>query len=288
MPCHLETSKEENMIDHRPVATPKPVTSFVREHHRYDRMLAGFEKRLLDTCVPRRGLHVLDVGCGAGTTSLEAAQRVTPEGLVLGVDIDADAVAFAARRARSALLPQAQFRCADAATATFSGPGFDRVISRFGVLHFADPILAFANLRKAMVPNGQLGFVCARSPALNPWATRPVAVLQSVLGPLPAPSAGRGPFALADEGRITRILDGAGFSNIQLESIDEPVVLGSDVDDAIEFFFETDLRKINAQLDARQALAIADGLRSELADWQHEEGICSPASAWLVTADRGH
>lgn len=260
------------------------VSSFVREHRRYDRMLAGFERHLLEACVPETGLHVLDVGCGAGTTSLTAAQRVAPEGLVLGIDIDPDAIEVASKRGRQALLPQAQFRCADAATARFGDWSFDRVISRFGVLHFADPVAAFINLRSALTPEGQLGFVCARAPEHNPWATRPAAVVRSVLGPIPQPAVGEGPFALADEGHIRHILDAAGFTDVALTAIDEPVILGADVDDVIEFFFETDLRQLGASLNVHQALAIADRLRDELSPWQHDDAVRSPASAWLVTA----
>lgn len=246
-------------------------------------MMVGFEKHLLDACIPQRGLRVLDVGCGAGTTTLAAARRVAPEGLAVGVDIDPDAVALAASRARMALLPQAQFRCDDAATAHFEG--FDRVVSRFGVLHFADPVRAFGNLRRSLVADGQLGFICAREPALNPWATRPIPVVQAVLGPLPQPTPNSGPFALADQGRIRGILGAAGFTNVRLEVLNDEVLLGANVDDVIEFFFETELRKLDLPLSAPQAFAIEDGLREALADWQRHDGVRAPASAWLVTAN---
>lgn len=266
------------------IPQPRIAPPFVREHRRFDRMLGPFEDRMLDACITERGLGVLDVGCGAGSTSLAAAHRVGPEGLVLGVDIDADAIAVAARRGRMALLPQAQFRCADAAALAMEG--FDRVISRFGVLHFANPVAAFSNLRRALAPRGTIAFVCAREPARNPWATRPARVVKAVLGSIPQPDVGRGPFALADPDRIRDLLAAAGFSNVRLETIDEPVVLGDDIEDVVEFFFETDLRKIDAHLTAEQARAIADGLRRVLVDWQEHDAVRSPASCWLVTAER--
>ncbi len=275
------------MFDTRPIPPPKMAPSFVREYRRYDHMFAGFERRLLDACVPRQGLHVLDVGCGAGTMSLASAQRVAPEGLVLGIDSDSDAIAIASRRGRMALLPQAQFRCLDAATANFAESRFDRVISRFGALDFADPVSAFANIRRALEPRGQLGMLCWRGPARNPWATRPLSVLSSLWShELPRPRMGSGPFALADADRIETILNAAGYDQVCIESVDGSVLLGCDIEDVVEFFFETDLRALDAHINADRARALAGRLTKALTDWQRPDGVRAPASAWLVTAER--
>src|SRR5690606_1347053 len=112
----------------------------------------------------------------------------------------------------------------------------------------------------------------------------PIPVMQAVFGPIPTPAANRGPFALADENRIRAILGGAGFTDIRLETLNDEVLLGANVDDVIEFFFETELRKLGLPLNADQASALEDGLRDALADWQRHDGVRAPASAWLVTA----
>jgi hypothetical protein len=153
------------------------------------------------------------------------------------------------------------------------------------VLHFHDPVAGFANLRRALAPNGKLGFVCARGPEHNPWATRPHQIVQSVLGPIPAPAVGKGPFALADDDHVRSTLRDAGFSKVSLEALDDPVFLGDDVDDVVEFFFETDLRKLDGRVNGDQALAIASALRTALSSWVTPTGIFAPAGGWLVTAE---
>lgn len=187
-----------------------------------DRMLAPFEARLTQRAFPGVGRRVLDVGCGAGATTLAMARRLGPDGLCLGVDISAPLVAAAKARAETEGLRGAAFIEADAQTQRFDAGVFDAVISRFGVMFFDDPVAAFANLRAATAPGGRLTFMAWRSPAENPFFVT-AAMALAPFAPPPAPMAPDAPgqFAFADEARVRGILDAAGWTDIGLARVDE-------------------------------------------------------------------
>jgi SAM-dependent methyltransferase len=248
-------------------------STFVTEHHRYDRMFASHTAalmRALDLCPSER---VLDVGCGAGTTTIEAARRVAPHGAAIGVDRDVDAIELAKARA-----PHASFHCADISTFEIGEP-LDAIVSRFGSIHFRDPIATYTHLRSLMRPRGRLAFACSRSFDRNEWAQIPVRAIGSL-----ARSGGPGPFALADEARIHEILDGAGFRDIELTSLDEPVCVGLDVNDAIDFFWRSDGRALARSLEPDAIDAIERALIEGLRPHQTPNGVLLGSSSWIVTA----
>ena len=127
---------------------------WVANQARLDAMVAVFGQAAIEAVAPATGECVLDVGCGAGASSLALAARVGPRGQVLGVDISEALI----DRAR-ALAPQdtpALFRVADASSAELPEGAFDILFSRFGVMFFDDPTGAFAHLRRALRPGGSL------------------------------------------------------------------------------------------------------------------------------------
>jgi SAM-dependent methyltransferase len=166
---------------------------------------------------------VLDLGCGAGETSLELAAAVSPGGAVLGVDLSRPLLALAAQRAADADL-DVRFQPADVQTSNFGGERFDAAFSRFGVMFFADPAAAFANVLKALKPGGRLAFVCWRPPAENPVMTTPIKAAESLIPPQPpSDPLAPGPFAFADPQRVRRILGEAGFGQVAIRPFDAEV-----------------------------------------------------------------
>ena len=92
------------------------------------------------------------------------------------------------------------------------------MLSRFGVMFFADPAKTFANLRRGLKPGGRLVFVCWRAPDLNPWLTLSFAAAKPHLPPQPAqPPDAPGPFAFSDEQRVRGLLEQAGFRDVRAE-----------------------------------------------------------------------
>ena len=142
---------------------------WARLQEQIDASLAPITVAAMPFANPRPRERVLDIGCGAGTTSYMLAKAVGPEGNVTGVDISEPMLAHARSRGIGV-----NFRKADAATHLFH-PTHDLVFSRFGVMFFDDPAAAFANIRKALKPRGRLAFACWRSVNENLWASLPFA-----------------------------------------------------------------------------------------------------------------
>jgi SAM-dependent methyltransferase len=193
-------------------------------------------------------------------------------------------LAVARRSAEAAGLAQAAFAQADAQTRPFEPA--DGVFSRFGVMFFADPVAAFANLRKALTPGGRVAFVCWRALEFNPWMGVPMAGVAPLLPePLPPPPPGApGPFAFADETRVLGILRGAGFARVEIQAHGLKTGWGD-----LEASTRTSLSvgpvanalRLNPQLADR----IAEAVREALSPYETPEGVRIDSSAWIVRAE---
>jgi SAM-dependent methyltransferase len=187
-----------------------------------DRMFVGFEELLADVASERGAERVLDVGCGVGATTLALARRLGDGAALTGVDISEPMIAAARERAAFDDHPP-RFLLADAATHSFDDDEFDLLVSRFGVMFFADPVAAFAHLRGAIVSGGGLRFVCWRSPEENSFLTTGAQAAAHLLPEMPPREAGApGPFAFAEVGRVGEVLAAGGWEGIEVEPIDLP------------------------------------------------------------------
>src|SRR4030095_10752323 len=127
--------------------------------HRYERMGASFTHLVLDAAAVARADRVLDIGCGAGSTTCTAA-RAAADGQALGVDIARPLLQRAKQRARHDGLTNVSFEHGDATTHRLAPQRVDVAISRFGVMFFSDPTTAFANIARGLRPGGRIAFVC--------------------------------------------------------------------------------------------------------------------------------
>ena len=186
-----------------------------------DEVLAPFERLLVDAGDPGEGDNVLDVGCGAGATTLAMARRIGNSGRCVGLDISEPLVALATARAQAEGTANAEFVAADAQTYSFEPGRFDAIVSRFGVMFFDDPVAAFANIRRAARPGGRLAFVAWRSPAENDFMTAAARAATPFLPPAPPPDPNApGQFAFADGVKVRRILEASGWSSIEIQRAD--------------------------------------------------------------------
>ena len=209
---------------------------WVREAERYDTMVGPFGDAMLDAVDLKPSERVLDIGCGNGATTIEAARRVRPGGVAVGIDLSAPMLGLARQRAAAAGAKEAEFVQDDAEVHAFTAGEFDVVVSRFGVMFFDDPEAAFANLGRALRPEGRLAFVAWQGIERSQWIMVPGAAAAPHVG-LPegiAPDA-PGPAGFADPARVRRILEGAGFSTVTIDELVRPMRIGDDVDDAIAF-----------------------------------------------------
>jgi SAM-dependent methyltransferase len=265
--------------------------AWARRQERLDRQIAPHGERALAAAEPRAGERVLDVGCGCGATTLALARRVEASGFATGLDLSGPMLERARQRAAEAGLDNVAFREEDAQTARLDEPA-DLVFSRFGVMFFADPVAAFANLAAALRPGGRLAFVCWQGVMKNPWVTVPMAAVAAHLPlPAPPPPGTPGPFAFGDAERVRDILERAGFAGIEIEGAEIPMSPGSgDLEDAVDLYLE--IGPVAALLrehpdGAALAPKVADAIRSALAPLASGDELVLGSAAWIVRARRG-
>ncbi|MGB3796086.1 MAG: class I SAM-dependent methyltransferase [Alteraurantiacibacter sp.] len=257
---------------------------WAEQWRRTDRSFNHLTERLLQRTRDFRFGKVLDIGCGAGELTLAMA-RGRPETAVTGVDVSQDLIAVAKERGSN--LGNIEFITADAAKwQSTAGTAPDLLISRHGVMFFDEPVAAFANLAKQAQPSAGLLFSCFREIAQNPFFTEIIRLHPGA--PPPLDQAGPGPFAFADEGLVTSILQSARWDEVIFEKIDFPMIAGAGenpVEDALAYFSQIGPA-------ARAAIELNTAARErffgrirDLCERNNHGGIVSlPAAAWIVSA----
>jgi SAM-dependent methyltransferase len=258
---------------------------WVTNDERYDRMARPFNVLLFDAARIGPGSRVLDVGCGCGHTTRDAARRAAP-GHVLGVDLSGPMLERARQTANEAGLDNVDFEQADAQVHDFPPAGFDAAISRFGVMFFANPVAAFANIRSAQDHNATLAFVCWQSLLDNDWiATPATAALEHVAMPDLGDPTGPGPFSLESTDRINTVMSDAGYRDIDIEPVHQALWLGRDADDAASYLASTGFAQAILETapsdDAKRAI---DAVRTALEPHATADGVLLGSAAWLVHA----
>jgi len=256
---------------------------FIEQRERHERMLGRLRERLLAAAQIEEGENVLDVGCGCGEMTILAG-RATRSGHVLGADFSRIQVAEARRLAAAAGVANASFEVADAQVHPFGAGIFDVALSSLGVMFFDDPAAAFANLRVALRRGGRLAFLCWRTREENPVFTTGFAEAAAVLGlrEKPGPPAA---FSLADTSRVDGLLSSAGFEGIEFAQADEPMLIGRDTDDVLEYERASPTATdILIGLSPAQAAELTRQVRDSLVAYTSLDGVTMPGAAWLVTA----
>ncbi len=234
------------------------------------------------------GERVVDVGCGAGATSLEIARLVTSRGAVTGLDISPVLIEAGRKRAAAASLANLAFVLGDAARADLGCSAYDCLFSRFGTMFFRDPYAAFAHLHGFLKPSGRLVLACWAPAAQNQWIVEIGAIIAKYVEmPSPAPSA-PGPFAYGDPAYLSDILTKSGFKSPDFELWQGHQIIGgpgSDPVSATQFLLEA-MRIGDALAAAPESVRVA--ARDDITDLLERNhgpgGVRMGAAAWLVTA----
>ncbi len=257
------------------------------------RLLAPLADALLDHAGIEGSQRALDIGCGGGSQSLALAQRLGADASVLGVDVSTPLLEVARRKIDSEGSGHARldFLLADAADYAFEPASFDLLFSRFGVMFFTDPEMAFRNLRQALRPDGRLVFCCWQSLADNDWVRIP---LQAALQHLPAPvmldPSEPGPFAFADADRVRRILQSSGFSAIDIHSHRPRINFGespSVLDSAREITMIGPVSRLMAEQPAETLEAVFTSVAAALEPFYQQGQVSLPGAVWFVSAQAG-
>jgi ubiquinone/menaquinone biosynthesis C-methylase UbiE len=250
----------------------------------YDAELQAHDERLRAALAVGERDQILDIGCGTGKTTRDAA-RAAPLGSAMGVDVSAQMLERARQRSAEEGLANVAFEQGDAQTHPLPPAHFDLILSRFGTMFFADPVAAFSNLARAARPGARLVLLVWQSQEQNEWAT---AIRQALAGgPTATPAASLDPFSLSDPRRVRAILAAAGFTEVAVEAVREPVYYGPDTAAALDLVRDmSEPRQQLAQLDAASAQRALGRLRELLADHDTGSGVRFRSQAWLVTARR--
>ena len=237
------------------------------------------------------GERALDIGCGFGDTTQQLAERVGPDGSVLGVDAAPRFIETARRESAQAGVRNARFEVLDVEAESFDEQ-FDVAFSRMGTMFFANPVAALRNVRRALVPGGRLAMVVWRSKVENEGFYRSKQITERFVSKpeqYDEPTCGPGPFSMGNADTTSGILVSAGFENIALLRCDKPIRIGDDLDEAVEFVMSIgpagEILRLAGERAAHLHEPVAEALREDMARWVDPDGsVIGPASTWIVTA----
>jgi SAM-dependent methyltransferase len=252
----------------------------------FDASLARYGQAFCDASRIAPSDRVLDIGCGNGQSTLDAA-RLATHGRVVGIDLSARMLDVASRRASAEQMTNVEFLHADAQIHPFEPASFDAAVSHTGAMFFGDPAAAFGNVARALRAGAPLTLLVWQAPPANDWFLELSRILAAGRQ-LPTPGAGApGPFSLADPDHSRALLEVSGFGNISIDGLHEPMWFGNTADDAVRFVtglgaFAALLRDLEP--DARDA-ALAR-LHDRIGAHWTSDGVQYPSAMWLITATR--
>ena len=265
------------------------VPKFIKFKHVLVDGLNHHSEKVFPTLEAGEGDRVADVGCGFGDTAILLAKRVGPEGSVLAIDCCQAFLEFGRKDAKAAGIGNISFVEADVQTYPFE-PVHDFCFSRFGTQFFENPVAGLRNMRASLRPSGVMTMIVWRGIEDNPWLGLPREV---VLQHLPPPgedarSCGPGPFSMADQEMVTKQLEIAGYVDPVFEQVDAPLVVGRDLDDAIDFQIAIgpagEVYREAGEEAVRRHDEVVAALKEALRAYLTPQGVVMDSSSWKITA----
>jgi ubiquinone/menaquinone biosynthesis C-methylase UbiE len=264
---------------------------FLRYRHIFTTGLGAHGARALALTRPQSGEHVLDIGCGFGDTTQEIAALVGPEGEAVGVDAAERFIETAREEAEQAGVANASFLVGDVQTMDLGEARYDLAFSRMGTMFFAGPVPAMRNVRRSLKPGGRLAMVVWRQRIDNDWLYKAQTIVEGIVSrpeEYDEPTCGPGPFSMANADTTSDILKHAGFEDIALHRCDLPILVGQDLDEAIEVVTALGPAGEILRLAGDRAAHLHDqvdaALREGLKEFETPDGLVGGASTWIVTA----
>lgn len=194
-------------------------------------LFAGWPAHVLSAAGVQAGDAVLDVGCGTGVLAREAVTRVGASGAVTGVDVNEGMLAVARQKA-----PAVTWKTGPAEALPFPAGSFDRVVSQFALMFFAEPVRALAEMGRVLRPGGVIAVAVWDTLAATPGYAVVAEVLDEVFGPEVAQSI-QAPYALGETAKLRSLFAEAGLNDVTIETVTGTACFAS-----IEAWMYTDIR----------------------------------------------
>ena len=263
---------------------------FVRFRHIVVNGLKAHGDEALRLFAPQPGQRVLDIGCGFGDTTQDIARIVGAGGEAVGVDAAERFIEAAREEAAEAGVQNVRFEVADVQVDDLGGP-YDMAFSRMGTMFFANPVAALRNVRAALKPGARLVMVVWRRREDNDWLYRAQTIVEGFVSrpeQYDEPSCGPGPFSMAGADTTSDMLMHAGFRDISLRRCDLPILVGTDVEEAIDLTMALGPAGEILRLQGARAAHLHGPIRAALRDgfreYEGPDGLRAGASTWIVSA----
>jgi ubiquinone/menaquinone biosynthesis C-methylase UbiE len=251
---------------------------------------AGHGEAAIELLCPQPGERVLDIGCGFGDTTRALAGLIAPGGTAVGIDAAPRFIEHAHEAAAQAGIANASFAVADIQTME-PGELFDKAFSRFGTMFFANPVAAMRNVRRSLVPGGELAMVVWRRREDNDWLYRAQRIVEEIVSrpeEYDEPTCGPGPFSMANADTTSDVMQRAGFEDVALHRSDLEMTMGADMDEAIEIVTALgpagEILRLQGERAAHLHGRVDEALREGMADMKTADGMAAMSSTWIVTA----
>ena len=265
------------------------VPKFVKYKHILVDGLTHHSEAIFPSLPVKEGDTVLDVGCGFGDTAIKLARRVGESGKVVGLDCCEAFLDYGRKEANDQGLRNVSFVNGDALLYPFK-PEYDFVFSRFGTMFFANPVAGLRNMRKALKPGGIMTHIVWRTRSDNPWLSMAKDVVLKFLPPPgeDALTCGPGPFSMADEMTVSKMMEIAGYTDVSFKRVDAPVLVGRSVEDAINFQLAIGpagevFREAGKEAEVKRPQIEAALAKAINAQKREADGIVMDSSSWVIS-----
>ena len=261
---------------------------WVEKQNAMDVMLEPLGNAALAKLPKNLGRHVIDIGCGCGSTTLSIAEQLNESAKITGVDISEPMLDQAKKVASEKNLYNVDFQVMDIQTELDIEGKYSAAFSRFGVMFFENPVIAFKNINRSLKEEANFSFVCWQSPKLNPWQSLSIQVIKEFVDLPSPPERNPGPFAFAEADYLKSIMTDSGFKNINLESHEQQVTMftGKSLEQASNDYLSINPVVTEMLKEAPESIKenISSSLQNLFKEYSNGNGLHFPSATWLVTA----
>ena len=248
----------------------------------YDAAVADYHRPLIDLAALVPDDRVLDIGCGTGQTTRDAARLA---GSALGIDLSSRMLDVARMRSVREGLGNVAFQQGDAQIYQFERAGFDVALSRTGTMFFGDPAAAHANIAGALRPGGRLALAVWQPISENEWFYSFTGALTAGRDlPNPPPNSPN-PFSMSEPDKVHRLLAASGFEDIEFSELRAPMTFGTTAHNAHDFIIGQLGWLLTGLDDSSRNDALAR-LMHTMQEHETPAGVQFGSAMWLVSARR--